>query len=136
TGVVAERKIVLPETHIRDDLKSEIAAGLGHGKSTAAWSDSVVGIIRQPKMHSRICRDPTHPTLISDSIGENFSFAKIVEDSRIFGAREERIAKLQPKIDPLLDCFATLAKMGDASERLFETRHSSPVGRAAGGPCP
>src|SRR5206468_3302534 len=41
--------------------------------------------------------------------------------------------KLEPKIDPLLDCFATLAKVRQGSESLFEARHGFRIGRAVGG---
>ena len=50
-----------------------------------------------------------HPRhLIVDSLGENFGFAKVVEDSSELSEGRERSPTVQPEIDTLLDRFATL----------------------------
>src|SRR5437016_10799004 len=77
--------------------------------------------------------NPTQPRLIVDSLREHSGFAKVVEDSLDLSEDRERIAKVQPKIDTLLDCFATFGEMREGSERLLKARDCFPVGRVRGG---
>src|SRR5439155_18356003 len=84
-------------------------------------------------MGSRVSGDPPQPPLIADPLGENFTFAKVVEDSPVLSEWVERIAKFHPKIDTLLGGSLTLGEMREGSERLLKARDCFPVGRAFGG---
>src|SRR5437899_1957332 len=77
--------------------------------------------------------DPSQPALIADLLGENLTFAKVIENSLELSERVERIAKLQQEINPLLDRSSALRKMPESFERLLEARDCFPVGRARGG---
>src|SRR5437879_2728438 len=77
-------------------------------------------------------KSPSQPALITDPLRENFSFAKAVKDSSDLPEGRERTANLQPEIDALLDRFATLGKMCEGCERLFEACDRFPVGRPGG----
>src|SRR5713101_7809940 len=77
--------------------------------------------------------NPSQSELITDALGENFGLAKVVEDSPVLSEGVERIAKVQPQIDPLLEGFTTLRKMREGSERLLKAGDRFPVGGACGG---
>src|SRR5438552_898287 len=77
-------------------------------------------------------RNPSKPALIADPFSESFGLAKIVEDLRELSEGSERIAKVEPEIDPLLDGLATLGEMRDGTERLLEPRDCFAIGRTGG----
>jgi hypothetical protein len=79
-----------------------------------------VGVTRQPEMESHERRNPSQPVLIANPLGERLSLAEEVEDSRELSERSERVSKIQPEINPLLDRFTSLRNMREGSERLLE----------------
>jgi len=62
-----------------------------------------------------------HPSRHRSPIArENFGLHRWSKTSSDLAKGKERIAKVQPQIDPLLDRFATLGEMREGSERLLE----------------
>src|SRR5437667_12370084 len=76
-------------------------------------------------------RNPSQPALIANALGEDFTLAKVIEDSPELSEGSERIAKVEPEVDSLLDRLAILGEMREAGERLPEAWRGFPVG----GPC-
>src|SRR2546427_11675575 len=101
------------------------------GKSAVAGLHSTV-VTRYPEMPSHEGGNPSQPALIVDSLGENFSFAKVVEDSSGLAESREWNPTVQPDVDTLLDCFATLGEMREGSERLLKAFGRFRVGGACG----
>src|SRR6266850_3391375 len=132
TRILAKTEIGLPQTEIRYDPEGEISTGRGGGEGAAASLDSVVEIARYPETVSHEGGDPTQPALIADLFGENLAFAKVIEDSPGLSEREERIAKLQQEIDPLLDRSSALRQFPEGFERLLEARDGFSMGQAGG----
>src|SRR2546428_789699 len=81
-------------------------------------------------MESHADGNPSQPELITDALGKNFGLAKVVEDLLVLVEGVERIAQVQPQIDPLLEGFTTLGEMREGSERLLKAGNRFPVGRA------
>src|SRR2546422_787186 len=133
TRVVAKTEIGQPQMVIRYDPKGEIPTDGGGGEAAVARLDRAVEIARSPEMERHEGGDPSQPALIADLLGENLTFAKVIEDSLELSERVERIAKLQQEINPLLDRSSALREMPESFERLLEARDCFPVGRARGG---
>src|SRR3989441_5827468 len=133
TRVVAKTEIGQPQMVIRYDPKGEIPTDGGGGEAAVARLDGAVEIARSPEMERHEGGDPSQPALIADLLGENLTFAKVIEDSLELSERVERIAKLQQEINPLLDRSSALREMPESFERLLEARDCFPVGRARGG---
>src|SRR2546422_5707400 len=133
TRVVAKTEIGQPQMVIRYDPKGEIPTDGGGGEAAVARLDRAVEIARSPEMERHEGGDPSQPALIADLLGENLTFAKVIEDSLELSERVERIAKLQQEINPLLDRSSALREMPEGFERLFKARDGFPIGRAGGG---
>ena len=78
-------------------------------------------------------RNPSQPALIANALGEDFTLAKVIEDSPELSEGSERIAKVEPEVDSLLDRLAILGEMREGGERLLEACDGFPVGGTCGG---
>ena len=58
---------------------------------------------------------------------------KVAQDLFEFSERKKRLSKVKPQIDGLLQRVASLRKVLEGSERLFEEDHRLPIGRAGHG---
>src|SRR5262249_40950227 len=101
TTQVAQREMGLPQVQIRDDLKSEIRTSVGGGEGAAAGFHGAVEITQLPTIMSQAGGDPSLPSPITDPLGKNFSFTKVLETSPVVCKVVERIAKVHPNVDPL-----------------------------------
>src|SRR5437660_1482061 len=79
-------------------------------------------------MESHERRNPSQPALIANALGEDFALAKVIEDSPELSQGGERIAKVEPEVDSLLDGLATLGEMREGGDRPLEACDGFPVG--------
>src|SRR5439155_12901240 len=73
--------------------------------------------------------DPPEPTAVVEGRGQSFRFAQVGGDALAFSERMQRTAQGDPDIDGLLARLVRERKVLQSLERLFQKRHSFPVGR-------
>ena len=81
----------------------------------------------QPQMSACISADLREPTLVAQGGGEGFGLAEAIEDSPELSQRPERIAKVEPEIDGLLDGGAIFRQVLHSRQGLLKQRDRLPV---------
>src|SRR3989442_13881117 len=84
-------------------------------------------------MESHAGGNPSQPALIADALSKSFGLTQAAEDLRELSEGSERIANIQPKIDTLLDRFATLREMCESRKSVLEACDRFAIGRPCGG---
>src|SRR2546427_13058815 len=80
-------------------------------------------------MESHAGGNPSQPALIADALSKSFGLTQAAEDLRELSEGSERIANIQPKIDTLLDRFATLREMCESRKSVLEACDRFAIGR-------
>src|SRR2546425_11989067 len=114
------------QAEIRIKLKSQISEGFGAGPRAPAQLDGSVMVAHQPQIGAGIGQDLPEPTLVAERRGEGFGLPEAIEDSREFSERPERIAKVEPQIDDLLDGGTSFGQVLQSRQCLLKQRDRLP----------
>ena len=94
---------------VSGDLEGNVAEtfpdALDRHRTPAHVGDVTAGV---PVMATHIRRHPSESSRIVERSGQPFGFLEIPQDPRELVQGEERLAKVEPKIDRALDCLARL----------------------------
>src|SRR5262249_46882812 len=109
------------------NLQSEIAERHADGERALAGCHGAAGTHRQQRIRQEGRHSP-ESQLIAEGFGEGLGFAKEVEYPGKLAERIQRMPKIDPEINGLLERLPTLGEMLEDCERLLEALDCLPVG--------
>jgi hypothetical protein len=92
-------------------LKGDLTSGGCQPKRALTSLDGLVLVARQTEIMRQMGRDPSQPPLIAQGRGEGVGLVQVADDLAVGFEGEERIAKVEPKIDRLLGQVSTFRQM-------------------------
>jgi hypothetical protein len=87
-----------------------------------------VWVTYQTQILCHVRADPPQPLPLVNGLSDRLSFAKIVEDPRVFSEQMERIAKIESDIDGFFAAVATQWEVFKGHQCLLEVRGCLSVG--------
>src|SRR5262249_55373136 len=103
-------------------LQGKVLVRFRYGETASAGVDRLFVIPHLPEVVCQIATYPSQPWLVVEAGGQGFGFPEIFEDAREFSERQERVTKVEAKIDGLRHVRSRLGKTVERVDSVFEVR--------------